>query len=83
MTDGSETCGLSLLESNMGVSDQEGAEDGVHDRVEGASGEGSDGEGDQTDADGAGSKLAISESRGDCSCIVALENVTYRSKVQW
>lgn len=42
-----------LLESNVGVGDQERAEDGIHDRVEGASGEGSDGEGNQTDADGA------------------------------
>lgn len=46
----------------MGVGDQEGAKDGVHDRVEGASGEGSDGEGDQTDADGAVRMLVISES---------------------
>lgn len=45
---------VSLLESNVGVSDQEGAEDGVHDRVEGAGGEGSDREGDQTDAYGTG-----------------------------
>jgi hypothetical protein len=41
----------SLLETNVGVSDQEGAEDSIHDGVEGASGEGSNGEGDQADAD--------------------------------
>lgn len=56
----------------MGVGDQEGAKDGVHDRVEGASGEGSDGEGDQTDADGAVRMLVISESLEDCSCVAAL-----------
>jgi hypothetical protein len=42
-----------LLESDVGVGDQEGAENGVHDGVEGTGGEGSDAEGDQTDADGA------------------------------
>ena len=36
----------------MGVGNQEGAENGVHDGVEGAGGEGSDTEGDETDADG-------------------------------
>jgi hypothetical protein len=42
---------MCLLETNVGVSNQEGAEDGVHDGVEGAGGEGSDAEGDQADAD--------------------------------
>ena len=42
----------------MGVSDQERAENGVHDRVEGAGSERSDGEGNQTDTHGAGTKLA-------------------------
>lgn len=41
-----------LLESDVGVGNQEGAEDGVHDGVEGAGGEGSDADGDQTDTDG-------------------------------
>lgn len=36
----------------MGVGNQEGAEDGIHDGVEGAGGEGSDADGDQADADG-------------------------------
>lgn len=40
-----------LLETNVGVSNQEGAENGVHDRVEGAGGEGSDGKGNQANAD--------------------------------
>lgn len=35
----------------MGVSNQEGAEDGIHDGVEGAGGERSNAEGDQADAD--------------------------------
>lgn len=35
----------------MGVGHQEGAENGVHDGVEGAGGEGSDSEGNETDAD--------------------------------
>lgn len=42
---------MALLETNVGVSNQEGAEDGVHDGVEGAGGEGSDAEGDEADAD--------------------------------
>jgi hypothetical protein len=36
----------------VGVGHQEGAENGVHDGVEGAGGEGSDTEGNETDADG-------------------------------
>lgn len=36
----------------MGVGDQERAENGVHDGVERAGGEGGDADGDQTDADG-------------------------------
>lgn len=40
-----------LLETNVGVSNQEGAEDGIHDGIEGAGGEGSDAKGDQADAD--------------------------------
>lgn len=38
----------------MGVSDQERAEDSVHDRVKGAGSERSDREGDQADTNGAG-----------------------------
>jgi len=45
-----------LLESDVGVGDQESAENGVHDGVEGAGGEGSDAEGDQTDTDSAKSE---------------------------
>lgn len=44
----------SLLESDVGVGNQEGAQDGVHDGVERAGGEGSNGEGDQTNADSPG-----------------------------
>lgn len=43
--------GRLLLESNVRVGDNQRAQDGVHDGVEGASGEGSEGERDQTDAD--------------------------------
>ena len=43
-----------LLETNVGVSNYEGAENGVHDGVERAGGEGSDGERDETDTDGTG-----------------------------
>lgn len=47
----SSVCVGRLLESDVGVGDQEGAEDGVHDGVERAGGEGSNGERDQTHAD--------------------------------
>ena len=40
-----------LLKSDVRVGNQEGAENGVHDGVEGAGGEGSDSERDQTDTD--------------------------------
>ena len=52
-----------LLETNVGVSNQEGAEDGIHDGVEGAGGEGSDAEGDQADADSSVDKLISAHSR--------------------
>ena len=42
---------MCLLETNVGVSNQKRAKDGIHDGVEGAGGEGSDAEGDQADAD--------------------------------
>lgn len=38
----------------MRVCDKQSAQDGIHDRVEGASGEGSEGERDQADADQSG-----------------------------
>jgi hypothetical protein len=41
-----------LLESDVGVGDDQRAQDGVHDGVEGAGGEGSDGERDEADTDG-------------------------------
>jgi hypothetical protein len=44
-------CGEALLESDVRVGDNQSAQDGVHDGVEGASGEGSDGEGNEADAD--------------------------------
>lgn len=40
-----------LLESDVRVGDQERTEDSIHNRVEGAGGERSDGERDQADAD--------------------------------
>lgn len=40
-----------LLESDVGVSDDQRAQDGVHDGVEGAGGERSDGEGNEADGD--------------------------------
>lgn len=48
-----------LLESDVGVGNQECAEDSVHDGVERTGGERSDGQGDETDADG--SKFVISK----------------------
>jgi hypothetical protein len=44
--------GEALLESDVGVGDNQRAQDGVHDGVEGAGGEGSDGERDEADTDG-------------------------------
>lgn len=38
----------------MGVGNQEGAQDGIHDGVERAGGKGSNGKGNQTDGDSAG-----------------------------
>lgn len=46
-----DSAGRLLLESDVRVSDNQRAQDGVHDGVEGASGEGSEGERDQADAD--------------------------------
>lgn len=39
------------METNVGVEDQQGTEDGIHDRVQGAGSEGSDGQRDQSDRD--------------------------------
>lgn len=66
-----------LLESDVRVGDQEGAEDGVHDGVERAGGEGSNGERDQTHADSPEETLvsAVLHSYRD--------RVTNLSKVQW
>lgn len=46
-----DSVGRLLLESDVRVGDNQRAQDGVHDGVEGASGEGSEGERDQADAD--------------------------------
>lgn len=50
---------LDILETNVGVEDQQGTEDGIHDRVQGAGSEGSDGQRDQSDRDESRSTLAL------------------------
>ena len=46
-----DSAGRLLLESDVRVGDKQRAQDGVHDGVEGASGEGGEAERNQTDAD--------------------------------
>lgn len=46
--------GMDVLEADVGVDDKEGTESSVHDGVEGAGGERSDGQRDQTGGDDAG-----------------------------
>lgn len=45
-----------LLKTDVRVGDEESAKNGVHDRVEGAGGEGSNAERDQTDTDSTGDR---------------------------
>lgn len=70
----------SLLESDVGVGNQERTQNSVHDGVERAGGEGSNGEGDQTDADSPEESFVsiyLLHRIGNCRCM------TNRSKVQW
>lgn len=62
----------------MGVGDQEGAQNSVHDGVERAGGKGSDGERDQTDADSPGKVICEQISPPVGNWIM-----TNLSKVQW
>lgn len=81
---GATDAGGCLLESDVGVGDQESAENGVHDGVEGAGGEGSNAEGDQTDSDSA--KMGCQQSGlllKDITPFRCIQDVTNRSKVQW
>lgn len=48
-----------LLEPDVGVGNEESAEDSVHDRVERTGGERSDGKGDETDADGSNANISM------------------------
>lgn len=63
-----------VLEAEVGVDDDEGAEDGVHDRVERPGGEGGHGQGHQAEADGALKGPVVGavggRSRGDADGLV-------------
>jgi len=65
---------VDILKANVGVKQHGGAEDGIHNRVEGATDEGSYRERNQTD------RKSPDRVR---KCIWAVLYSVYRSKVQW
>jgi hypothetical protein len=69
---------MNILESNVGVENEERAEDRIHDRVERAGSEGSNGERDE-----AGGDDPIQPLIEYFVCCIKPSRSTHLSKVQW